>query len=294
MNEKEKSIAEAAIKLFAQKGFDSTSIREISEHSGISKGAFYLHFQSKEALVLSIFQYYSEKIEEKTTAVDQEDLVPREKLIRQLKDQFEEILTHREVILLQFREQILYMNEDIEHFFREEHLKREHWLESSFLAIYGESVRPYLRDTSRLFQGMLHAYQKIMIVNNVQLDIGHLAAFIVRRLDNIVNGLITDREAPMLTEENTKRIFKTKDPLKRDISRLLSDMERALNKLSLKKDRQDEMQATLDFLKKEIQKEDPQKFIFKGLLANFDGIEEITPYRQEISEKWGFNEKERF
>lgn len=43
-----------ALKLFADKGYEATSMREIAEHLGISKPALYYHFDSKEDIVRGI------------------------------------------------------------------------------------------------------------------------------------------------------------------------------------------------------------------------------------------------
>lgn len=45
---KQEEIIESAIKLFAENGFTNTSIQEIVNDCGISKGAFYNYFPSKE------------------------------------------------------------------------------------------------------------------------------------------------------------------------------------------------------------------------------------------------------
>ena len=58
MNEKKEKIIKASIQLFAKKGFSSTTIQEIADECGISKGAFYLHFKSKEQLFNRAFEYY--------------------------------------------------------------------------------------------------------------------------------------------------------------------------------------------------------------------------------------------
>jgi AcrR family transcriptional regulator len=44
-------ILEAALALFAEKGYDATSMREIAEHLGITKAALYYHFDSKASIV---------------------------------------------------------------------------------------------------------------------------------------------------------------------------------------------------------------------------------------------------
>lgn len=47
-------IMEAAIKLFSTRGFNEASVDDICEEAGISKGAFYHHFKSKQALFLAL------------------------------------------------------------------------------------------------------------------------------------------------------------------------------------------------------------------------------------------------
>jgi len=50
-------IFEVALDLFAQKGFDGVSMREIAEAVGIKKASLYSHFESKDALIEQIFNY---------------------------------------------------------------------------------------------------------------------------------------------------------------------------------------------------------------------------------------------
>lgn len=43
-------ILEAALDLFAEKGFAATKLTEVAKHAGVSKGTVYLYYDSKEAL----------------------------------------------------------------------------------------------------------------------------------------------------------------------------------------------------------------------------------------------------
>jgi AcrR family transcriptional regulator len=47
-------IAVAALACFAEKGFQRTSMADIIEASGLSAGAIYLHFESKQQIVLTV------------------------------------------------------------------------------------------------------------------------------------------------------------------------------------------------------------------------------------------------
>jgi AcrR family transcriptional regulator len=50
-------IFEVALDLFAQRGFDAVSMREIAEAVGIKKASLYSHFASKDDLLEQIFNY---------------------------------------------------------------------------------------------------------------------------------------------------------------------------------------------------------------------------------------------
>ncbi|MGZ7044377.1 MAG: TetR/AcrR family transcriptional regulator [Methanobacterium sp.] len=60
-NTKER-IFDAAIKLFAQYGFEGTSMREIAEEVGIKKASMYSHFKSKDEILDKIMDYPTARI----------------------------------------------------------------------------------------------------------------------------------------------------------------------------------------------------------------------------------------
>ena len=50
MNKTNRKIFETSMKLFAEKGYDGTSIEEITSVVGVAKGTLYYHFSSKEEI----------------------------------------------------------------------------------------------------------------------------------------------------------------------------------------------------------------------------------------------------
>ncbi len=52
----ETAILSAAVKLFAEQGFDGVSMRGVAQAAGVSKSNIYHHFDSKEALYLAILR----------------------------------------------------------------------------------------------------------------------------------------------------------------------------------------------------------------------------------------------
>ena len=57
MNKTKRKIFETSMKLFAEKGYDATSIEEITANVGVANGTLYYHFSSKE----EIFQFLIEE-----------------------------------------------------------------------------------------------------------------------------------------------------------------------------------------------------------------------------------------
>ncbi len=57
------SILEAATHLFSKSGYDATGVAEICQAAGVSKGAFYHHFPTKQAVFLALLNTYLNGIE---------------------------------------------------------------------------------------------------------------------------------------------------------------------------------------------------------------------------------------
>lgn len=77
-------ILDAALELFAQNGYHATSISQIAEKAGISKGLMYNYFKSKDDLLKTIIDGGFQKLSELMAAINTET-DPRkalEKLIR--------------------------------------------------------------------------------------------------------------------------------------------------------------------------------------------------------------------
>ena len=52
----EQRLVASATRLFATKGFDRTSVQEIVEAAGVTKGAMYHYFDSKDDLLAAIYE----------------------------------------------------------------------------------------------------------------------------------------------------------------------------------------------------------------------------------------------
>ena len=64
-------IVSAAWKLFYEQGYEDTTIEEIVERSGTSKGSFYHYFPGKDALLSTLSTLFDEKYEELTPGLNE-------------------------------------------------------------------------------------------------------------------------------------------------------------------------------------------------------------------------------
>jgi len=56
-------VQQVALELFAEQGYEKTSLREIAERLGVTKAALYYHFKSKEDIVHSLTDDYFAEID---------------------------------------------------------------------------------------------------------------------------------------------------------------------------------------------------------------------------------------
>ncbi|MFJ1863456.1 TetR/AcrR family transcriptional regulator [Streptomyces sp. NPDC088097] len=57
-------IQDVALELFAEQGYEKTSLREIAERLDVTKAALYYHFKTKEDIIISVFEDVTRPIDE--------------------------------------------------------------------------------------------------------------------------------------------------------------------------------------------------------------------------------------
>ncbi|MBO0802465.1 MAG: TetR/AcrR family transcriptional regulator [Nocardiopsaceae bacterium] len=57
-------IQQVSLELFAEQGYEGTSLREIAERLGVTKAALYYHFKSKEDIIRSFLEDYFGQLDE--------------------------------------------------------------------------------------------------------------------------------------------------------------------------------------------------------------------------------------
>jgi AcrR family transcriptional regulator len=266
MKEKEKLIIETSIKLFATKGFNATSVQEIVNECEISKGAFYLYFKSKEALLLAIMKYYFKMITAKVNEIENENLTPYEKFQKQLECQFIEICKHKEFIIMQIRENAMPFNDEIHDLLSEMKMDTHRYYKRRLYGIYGKKIEPYFWDITMMIQGFFHSYLELVMLDKIELDFAYLSRFILKRADDLVEGLLKSGDQPVLSFEKLDDLVKDFTSSNRiNESTLVHMIE---DSIEIAED--ENSQISLEVIKEEIQKDDTRIIVIKGMMMNLE------------------------
>ncbi|NPC94127.1 TetR family transcriptional regulator [Bacillus sp. WMMC1349] len=287
MKQKEKVIIEKAIKLFAKKGYNATSVQEIAKECQISKGAFYIYFKSKEALLLSVLHYYYDKVFSRIHKIQTEHDNPRTVYRKQLIVFFKNIFDHKEFIMMQYREQPLPYNEEIEAFAKKMRTTTLKLHKENIQNIYGANIEPYSAELCFLIDGMSEVYLELMVLLHHSFDLHLLADHILNCIDDLAMGMMKRSESPVISNEMADKWFgpfSRLDPLK---DKLIQDMQIKIEKW-FNSDPPSELLESLNILIEELKKQTPKKAIIKGMLLilhEFEGlrkeVDQLTEYIQK-------------
>ena len=95
-----KEIIDAAVKVFAEKGFHAATLEEIAQEAEFSKGALYLYFSSKEDLLYNILNYAFQAWPEITIKTITGNTLFRKELISLFNEIAKEIFSHPDIFTL--------------------------------------------------------------------------------------------------------------------------------------------------------------------------------------------------
>jgi TetR/AcrR family fatty acid metabolism transcriptional regulator len=130
--DKRSIITDAAVEVFAQKGFHQARVSDIARRAGVADGTIYLYFKNKEDLLLSIFE---EKMDELLAGLGRalegvDD--PEERIRRFVAFHFEQVRTNRPVA------EVLQIELRLSNKFLKEYRPEKLW---AYLGVFGQIVR---------------------------------------------------------------------------------------------------------------------------------------------------------
>jgi AcrR family transcriptional regulator len=89
-----------AAKLFAERGFKNTTVRDIADAAGILSGSLYHHFDSKESMVDELLDTFQTELWRRYDEIEASDLTPRQKLEAIVRTSFQAIDEHHSEVAI--------------------------------------------------------------------------------------------------------------------------------------------------------------------------------------------------
>lgn len=284
MNERKLKVILAAQQVFQEKGIVATSVQDILNAAGISKGTFYNYFTSKNECLLAILEMANE-----------ESITRRRKLLLG-QDRTDKTIfalqivarahVDRERNLLPIYEAVFFSNDDeMRTFVRKQYLSEISWLSGRLLEVYGPESEPYNADGAVILVGMMqhiHHFVKIGGREKNTFNYDQLVPFTIRRLDDIMTGMMATGDKLLgkalldkLTYDDNEN---TKELLMKELRDMLARFE---------KDKEDKGVEYVTFLLEELVTGNCGPTILESVTSSFQQHYSSTKYANEIAKLCG-------
>ncbi|MHC5383020.1 bile-regulated transcriptional regulator BrtA [Listeria monocytogenes] len=204
MKEKKQRIIKSAKEVFQKQGYLKTSVQDMVDAAGISKGTFYNYFTSKEELAIVIFKQEYSVLHQRLEYTMAQDGAKKDNFTECLKIIIHFYTENGEILNITFSQTMI--DDDFNAFLQNVRLKNMEWVKYQLLEVYGEETKPYINDITMLLSGMAAMYVFASGSKNVNTGLIELAIpYVVRRLDALVKDILESGEI-VFTEADTENL----------------------------------------------------------------------------------------
>ncbi|MFF2994023.1 TetR/AcrR family transcriptional regulator [Streptomyces sp. NPDC057950] len=102
--ERRRELLGLAAEVFAEQGYNATTVRRIADQTGMLAGSLYYHFDSKESMLEEILRTFLDELWDGYDTVLAAELGPRETLEALVTESFREIDRHRAAVAIYQKE----------------------------------------------------------------------------------------------------------------------------------------------------------------------------------------------
>ncbi len=255
---KKQLIMEKAIELFAKQGFEATSVQQITEHCGISKGAFYLSFKSKDELIIALIDHFMIQIISSIDYVVKSSEDSNELLYKFYYSTYHSFHKHSDFARMFMKEQTQTFNQEFISKTRYYDSLIDKIILTMIDRLYGESVKETKYDLLFCIKGFMRTYSELFLFYNVTLDLNLLSKSLVEK----TNLLAKHTSIPFISQDLMKMFeLSTFEELKQE--QILELLEQKIEELEASIEKE-----SLTLLKQHIVEQNLSRAIVKGLVEN--------------------------
>lgn len=268
MQDRKSRMMQAAIKLFSKKGYHASSMQEIADVAGFSKGLLYKYFESKEALLIEVFKWNHDNMVERARYINVDaSLTPKEKLRQMLTVEFEGVLGNKDYFNLLTKSLLIERNKQVQPFLKQVRAEMLDWHREMLLQVYGQTIQPIIWDMVLILQGILKEYVAFIIQDKEKLASSEVAALIVNSIDAII--VERKNKVPVITENHMKKydLLSQKEqlPIEDQMKQMLDRIKiRARNQI-MDGDIYHKLLEGIKLFEQEIESEKPRPFLLESL-----------------------------
>ncbi len=232
---KKQLIMEKALELFANQGIEATSIQQITEHCGISKGSFYLAFKSKDELILALIDHFMMQITSNIDYTVRNTNDDKKLLFEFYYTMFHTFYEHSDFAKILIKEQVQSFNEELIVKIHYYNRLNEKIILSMIERLYGEEVEPIKYDLIYNIKGFMSTYLQLFLFYNAPLDFDLLSQSLVEK----TNLLAKHTTIPFFSQDLIEMINQpmkeevTKEQLIEMIEQKIEEIEESIEKESL-------------------------------------------------------------
>ncbi|EAD4331511.1 TetR/AcrR family transcriptional regulator [Listeria monocytogenes] len=228
MKEKKQRIIKSAKEVFQKQGYLKTSVQDMVDAAGISKGTFYNYFTSKEELAIVIFKQEYSVLHQRLEYTMAQDGAKKDNFTECLKIIIHFYTENGEILNITFSQTMI--DDDFNAFLQNVRLKNMEWVKYQLLEVYGEETKPYINDITMLLSGMAAMYVFASGSKNVNTGLIERAIpYVVRRLDAFVKDILESGEI-VFTEADTENLVPDQTMIRK---KRLAKLREALEELNV-------------------------------------------------------------
>ena len=270
MKDRKQHVIKIAHQLFIDKGYQSTSVQDILESSGISKGTFYNYFTSKGELLIAIFKNLQLEIEkEKNEILIAHNPSDIEIFIKQLTVDIQH--NRKNKLFFLFNEVFISKEPELIQFLQQFEFLQIQWLYERLVELFGHEKKSILFDCTILFKGMLQQSSRFYFMDKKENNNPTpIIRFCLNRLIKIIEELSVSGEQllnPHLMDQFPPNYDKTIDLLTEKLKKSYLVLMKDIREQNMEETKRKKYWEMLDFIQDELtHSTSPRRYIIESIL----------------------------